>query len=144
MMMMMMMMIIIIIQETTVLLLLLLLLLLFIVCSCNGPKLSDCCTQTNTTLGRTPLDNRSARGRDLYLTTHNYQNRQTFMPPAAFEPAFPASEWPQTQALDRVGTGTGDEVNLNNNNDNNNNNLRSCSLLFCKSSTIYVIHDNKM
>jgi hypothetical protein len=27
--------------------------------------------------------------------------------PAGFEPAIPASEWPQTHALDRAATGTG-------------------------------------
>ena len=30
-----------------------------------------------TTVGRTPLDERSARRRNLYLTTHNIHNRQT-------------------------------------------------------------------
>jgi len=34
-----------------------------------------------TTVGRTPLDEWSARRRDLYLTTHNTHNRQTSMPP---------------------------------------------------------------
>ena len=38
-------------------------------------------TQRRTTVGRTPLDERSARRRELYLTTHNNHNRQTFMPP---------------------------------------------------------------
>jgi len=52
------------------------------------------------TVGRTPLDEGSARRRDLYLTTHNIYKRQTSMPPAGFEPAIPASEWPQTHALD--------------------------------------------
>ena len=33
------------------------------------------------TVGRTPLDEWSARRRDLYLTTHNTHNRQTSMPP---------------------------------------------------------------
>jgi len=32
-------------------------------------------TQRRTTVGRTPLDEWSARRRDLYLTTHNTQNR---------------------------------------------------------------------
>ena len=32
------------------------------------------------TVGRTPLDEWSARPRDLYLTTHNTHNRQTSMP----------------------------------------------------------------
>jgi hypothetical protein len=34
-------------------------------------------TQRRTTVGRTPLDERSARRRDFYLTTHDTQNRQT-------------------------------------------------------------------
>jgi hypothetical protein len=29
------------------------------------------------------------------------------MPPAGFEPAIPASEWPQTHDLERVATGIG-------------------------------------
>ena len=33
-------------------------------------------TQRPTTVGRTPLDEWSARSRDLYLTTHNTHNRQ--------------------------------------------------------------------
>jgi hypothetical protein len=37
-------------------------------------------TQRRTTLGRTPLHEWSARRRDLYLTTHNTHNRQTYMP----------------------------------------------------------------
>jgi len=36
-------------------------------------------TQCRTTVGRTPLDEWSARRRDLYLTTHNTHNRQTSM-----------------------------------------------------------------
>jgi hypothetical protein len=37
-------------------------------------------------VGRTPLDEWSARRRDLYMTIHNTQNRQTSMPPVGFEP----------------------------------------------------------
>ena len=37
-------------------------------------------TQRRTTIGRAPLDEWSARRRDLYLTTHNTHNRQTSMP----------------------------------------------------------------
>jgi hypothetical protein len=33
-------------------------------------------TRRRSTVGRTPLDKRSARRRDLYLTTHNTHNRQ--------------------------------------------------------------------
>jgi hypothetical protein len=32
--------------------------------------------------------------RDLYLTTHNIHNRQTFMPPVGFEPTIATSERP--------------------------------------------------
>jgi hypothetical protein len=44
-----------------------------------------------TTLGRTPLDEWSARRRDLYLTTHDNHTRQISIPPAGFEPTIPAS-----------------------------------------------------
>ena len=63
-------------------------------------------TQRRTTVGRTPLDERSARRRDLYLTAHNTHNRQTSMPPVGFEPTVSAVERPQTYALDRTATGT--------------------------------------
>ena len=65
-------------------------------------------TQWHTTVGRTPLDERLARRRDLYLTTHNTHNRQTSIPPVGFEPAVSAGERPQTYALDRAATGIGD------------------------------------
>jgi len=39
----------------------------------------------HTTVSRTPLDEWSARRRDLYLTTHDTHNRQTSMPPVGFE-----------------------------------------------------------
>jgi hypothetical protein len=61
-------------------------------------------TQQRTTMGRTPLDEWSARRRNLYLTTHN---RQKPMPPVGFEPSISAGERPQTYALDRATTGTG-------------------------------------
>ena len=64
-------------------------------------------TQQHTTVGRTPLDEWSARRRDLCLTTHNTHTRQTFMPPAGFEPTISAGERPQTYTLDRAATGTG-------------------------------------
>ena len=56
-------------------------------------------TQRHTTVGRTPLDEWSARRRDLYLTTHNTHNRQTSMLPAGFEPTISAGERPQTYGL---------------------------------------------
>jgi hypothetical protein len=67
-------------------------------------------TQTDTTLARTPLDEWSARHRDLYLITHNTQNRHTSMLHTEFEPAIPASEGPQNNALDRAATGIGQGV----------------------------------
>ena len=66
-------------------------------------------TLRHTTLGRTPLDERSARRRDIYLTTHNTHKKETSMPPAGFEPAIPASERPQNHALDSAATRTGSQ-----------------------------------
>ena len=64
-------------------------------------------TQRRITVGRTPLDEWSARRRDLYLTTQNTHNRQTSMTPVGFGPTISAGERPQTYALDRAATGTG-------------------------------------
>jgi len=64
-------------------------------------------TQRRTTLGRTPLDEWSARRRDSYLTSRNTHNRQTSMFPVGFEPIISTGERPQTHALDRAATGTG-------------------------------------
>ena len=64
-------------------------------------------TLRHTTLCRTPLDEGSERRRDLYLTKHNTHKRQISMSPAGFEAAIPASERPQTQALDRAATVVG-------------------------------------
>jgi hypothetical protein len=57
-------------------------------------------TLRHTTLGRTPLDELSVRRKDLCLITYNTHKRQT-----GFEPAIPASERPQTHALDRAVAG---------------------------------------
>jgi hypothetical protein len=65
-------------------------------------------TQRSNSVGRTPLDEWSARRRDLYLSTHNTHNRQTFMSPVGFEPTISRGERPQTYALERVSTGTGE------------------------------------
>ena len=43
-------------------------------------------TGQRTTFGRTPLDDWSARLRDLYLTINNTHNRQTSVPSVGFEP----------------------------------------------------------
>jgi len=64
-------------------------------------------TITHHSRCRTPLDEGSARRRDLYLTTHNTHNRQNSMPPAGFEPTISEGECPQTLDLDRAATGNG-------------------------------------
>ena len=51
-------------------------------------------TQRRTTVGRTPMDEWSARRRDLYLTTHDTHSRQTTMPPVGFEPTISADKRP--------------------------------------------------
>jgi hypothetical protein len=54
-----------------------------------------------TTVGRTPVYESLALRRDLYLTRYNTHKAQTTTLPAEFEPTIPASERPQTYALDR-------------------------------------------
>jgi hypothetical protein len=68
------------------------------------------------TVGRTPLDERSARCRDLYLTTHNIHNTQTSISTVGFQPTITASEQLQTYALDYTATGTGTEPYSNDQN----------------------------
>jgi hypothetical protein len=59
------------------------------------------------TLGVNPLDEWSARRRDLYLITNNTDKRQTYKFPAGFGHGIPPSERPQTHVLDRAATGIG-------------------------------------
>jgi hypothetical protein len=54
----------------------------------------------------TPVDEGSARRRDLYLTTQTLY-KTNIHAPVGFEPAIPASAGPQTYALDRAATGIG-------------------------------------
>jgi hypothetical protein len=61
----------------------------------------------HTTLGRIPLDEWSARRRDLFQTTRNTHKRQIPMSPKGFESTIAAMERPQTHALDRAATGVG-------------------------------------
>jgi len=61
-------------------------------------------TPRHTELSRTPLDEWSARHRELYLTIHNTHERRTFMPPVGFEPTIPANDRPQPHATDRKAT----------------------------------------
>jgi hypothetical protein len=62
-------------------------------------------TFRHTTLGMIPLDKWSARRIDLYLTTHTTLTRETSMHSVGFETTIPASERPQTHALDREASG---------------------------------------
>jgi hypothetical protein len=64
-----------------------------------GVSRSHSHTHTHTHTRLDPLDEWSARRRNLYLTTHNTHNRQTSVLLATFEPAIPASECPQTFAV---------------------------------------------
>jgi len=89
----------------------------FLLCRCDPTRVMASSflrfldqTQRRTTVGRTPLDEWSARRRDLYLTTHNTHNRQISMPPVGFKPTISAGERPQTYALGRAATGTGSKV----------------------------------
>jgi hypothetical protein len=66
---------------------------------CRGFLFSLDHTQTYTAVGRTPLDEGSARRRDFYLTPQTLYKRQKSMPPVGFEPTIPASARPQTDAL---------------------------------------------
>ena len=72
-------------------------------CRCRGGllhlvTLND--THTHSlSLFRTPLEEGSARRRDLSLTTHNTYKRQISMPQTVFEPINAASKRPQTYCL---------------------------------------------
>jgi len=56
----------------------------------GAPILDVSRSHTMTQHSRTPLDEWSARRRDLYLTTHDTHNRQISMPPVGFKPTISA------------------------------------------------------
>jgi len=62
-------------------------------------------TLSHTTLGMNPLDEWSARHRDLYLTTHNTNKKEISMHPSGLETAIPASERPKIHSLESAATG---------------------------------------
>jgi len=69
--------------------------------------------QRRTTVGRTPLDEWSARFIDLYLTTNTQHSQQRKVhAPVGFEPTISAGERSQTYALDRAATDTDKRVNV--------------------------------
>jgi hypothetical protein len=70
---------------------------IFLLCSPARPMDSSSTrfldqTQRRATVGRTHLDEWSDLRRDLYLTTHNTHNRQTYMPLLRFEPTIAVGE----------------------------------------------------
>ena len=75
----------------------------------SGPEPPRCRGLTiplrHTTLGRTPLDEWSARRRELHLTTRITHKRPISMSPVGIEPAIPATERPHTHSLERPATG---------------------------------------
>jgi len=69
-------------------------------------------TLRHATLSKNPLDEWSARRRDLYLTTHNTHKRQTYTPLTRFKPTISVDERSQTHSLDSTATGTGGFITL--------------------------------
>jgi hypothetical protein len=63
-------------------------------------------TQRHTIFGTSPLDEWSARRRDLYLTIHNTQKRQTSMTTVGFKPTISVGERPQIHGLYRAASGS--------------------------------------
>ena len=85
----------------------------------RGPRLPRCwgleVTLRHITIDKTPLDEWSARLRELYLTTHKNHNPQISMSPAGFEPVILAGDRSQTEALKTVRSpGSPDFVVLSN------------------------------
>jgi hypothetical protein len=64
-------------------------------------------SDTHTTVGRTTLDEGSARRRDLYLTTQTLTRDKHPCPPWDSNPRSQQALGPQTYALDRAATGIG-------------------------------------
>jgi len=64
-------------------------------------------TIRHTTVGRTPLDEGSARCRDLYLTSHNNTRDEKPCPQGDSNPQSQKSKRPQTCTSDRAATGIG-------------------------------------
>ena len=69
-------------------------------------------TLTHTTFGRTPLDEWSARHRDLYLTTQNIHKRQTSMSLGGIRTLNPKKLAAADPHLERTATGSGPVCDL--------------------------------
>jgi hypothetical protein len=72
---------------------------------CQGLIIAALRSHPDATLIMTSLDKWPRRRMVLCLWKHNTYKRQTAMPYAEFKPATPASERPQTHALDHAATG---------------------------------------
>jgi hypothetical protein len=81
--------------------------------SASGPQNYPGFTITlrHNTVGSTSMEKWSARRRYLCLTTHNTDYIRVRQ--AGFEPGIPASERPQTHALDREATGISTTTTIN-------------------------------
>jgi len=58
-------------------------------------------TKNTHKLSRNPLDEESDGRRDSCMKTHNNHKTDIYMPPEEFEPAIPASKWPQSDASEQ-------------------------------------------
>jgi hypothetical protein len=67
-------------------------------------------TQTHTTIGRTPLDEWSARRRDFYLTTTQHSQERDIHAPGGIRTRNPSKRALQTHALDCAATGIGTQI----------------------------------
>ena len=80
----------------------------------SGPRLPHCwgfmITLRHTTTGRTPLDEWSARRRDLYRTTHNNHKRQTSTPRRDSNPQSQQASGHRPHVLDRAATGSASSI----------------------------------
>ena len=79
-------------------------------------------TQRRTTVGRTPLNERSARRRSCYI--NNKQKIRTSMPSVGLEPAIPVIKRHQIFALDRRAGGIGQKASRQTTNYANRPNLK--------------------
>ena len=61
-------------------------------------------------VGRTPLDERSARRRDLNLTTHNTQKDTDMRAPGGMNPQSQQASGPRPTTLDRAATAVGTRI----------------------------------
>ena len=73
----------------------------------NGIPIHDYSIYIRKNFRRTILEEREVPRRCHYLTAHNSNNKQLFVPPAAFETNISAGERRQTNVLDRTATWTG-------------------------------------